>query len=193
MASSWLQHVNVKVHARVAALDLAPAIDVFHRWIQNEYGDHLLFDVADYRHVPAGPGVILVAHEAIYGLDESGHQLGLHYNRRTEEQGEPQRVISAALQQALAACVQLEAEPEFEGTLAFNGGVVEVSVNDRSVAANDDAAAARMLAELSPVLQRAFGDGYQVDRLGERRDRLGFVSRAAQELSASVVLQRLGA
>ena len=56
MASIWLQHVNVKVHARVAALDLTPAIDVFHRWIQNDYGDHLLLDVADHRHVPAGPG-----------------------------------------------------------------------------------------------------------------------------------------
>jgi len=189
--TSWVQHLNVKVHSRVATLDLAPAINVFHRWIQNAYGDHLLLDVADYRHVPAGPGVILVAHEAIYGLDESGHQLGLLYNRRTVAEGEPAAVITAALQYALAACVQLESEPEFTGSLAFDGGAIEVSVNDRSVAANEDAAAAKLLAELTPVLGRALGDDHRTERLGEQRDRLGFLARGAGRLDAATVLARL--
>ena len=29
----------------------------------------MLIDVADYRHVPAGPGVLLIGHEANYSLD----------------------------------------------------------------------------------------------------------------------------
>ena len=60
-----LQHLNVKIFAQEpASIDLAGAIPVFHRWIQENVCEELLIDVADYRHVPAGPGVLLVGHEA---------------------------------------------------------------------------------------------------------------------------------
>ena len=63
-----IDHVNVKVFAK-APVDLAAAIPVFHRWIQEGACEELLIDVADYRHVPAGPGVVLIGHEANYSLD----------------------------------------------------------------------------------------------------------------------------
>lgn len=190
MAVSWLQHVNVKVYARTATLDLAPAIEIFHRWIQTEYGEHMLLDVADYRHVPAGPGVILVAHEAIFGLDESGHQLGLLYNRRTRVDGGAGDAIGRSWREALRACVQLEQEPEFGDALAFDGAAAEVFVNDRRLALNDDATAERLRGELAPVAEKVLGANSQLERLGEKRDRLGFVCRGAGPLSAADALAR---
>ena len=60
-----LQHINVKIYVEDdSAVDLSRFIDVFHSWIKQQLLDELLIDVADYRHVPAGPGVILIGHEA---------------------------------------------------------------------------------------------------------------------------------
>ena len=188
---SWLQHVNVKVYARTAAVDLTPAIEVFHRWIQSEYSDHLLLDVADYRHVPAGPGVILVAHEAIYGLDEAGHQLGLLYNRRTRVDGQPADAIRRSWREVLAACAQLEKEPDFGGGLEFDGSAAEVFVNDRRLAPNDEATAERLRSELQPVAEALLGVGCAITPLGERRDRVGFLCRGAEPMRVVDALARL--
>ena len=94
-------------------MDLALAIPVFHRWIQEQALPGLLVDVADYRHVPEGPGVVLVAHEAIYGLDLGGGRLGLLYNRRTRLDAAPAEALPQAFRAALEACRKLEQEPEF--------------------------------------------------------------------------------
>ena len=81
-AAPRVQHVNVKIFAREAAINLADATPVFHRWIQERVCEEVLIDVADYRHVPDGPGVLLIAHEANYSLDMAEGRLGLLYNRK---------------------------------------------------------------------------------------------------------------
>ncbi len=70
-----VQHVKVKIFAREpVSIDLADAIPVFHSWIQDRVCEELLIDVADYRHVAAGPGVMLIAHEANYSLDNTDNR-----------------------------------------------------------------------------------------------------------------------
>ena len=195
MSDRWLQHVNVKFPAAAAnagAVDLAPAIPVFHRWIQEQALPGLLIDVADYRHVPEGPGVVLVAHEAIYGLDQGGGRLGLLYNRRTRLDAAPADALPQAFRAALEACRKLEQEPEFAGTLSFAGGACEVVVNDRALAPNDAATGARLRAALEPLLDRLWGAGsYTVTPLGEARDRLGLSARSSAAHTTADLLDRL--
>ena len=195
MSDRWLQHVNVKfpsVAASAGAVDLAQAIPVFHRWIQQQALPGLLIDVADYRHVPEGPGVVLVAHEAIYGLDQGGGRLGLLYNRRTRLDGAPAEALPQAFRAALEACRKLEQEPEFAGVLSFAGGACEVVVNDRALAPNDAATGARLRAALEPLLDRLWGAGsYTVAPLGEARDRLGLSARSSAAHTAADLLARL--
>lgn len=195
MSERWLQHVNVKfpaVEATAGAVDLAQAIPVFHRWIQQQALPGLLIDVADYRHVPEGPGVVLVAHEAIYGLDQGGGRLGLLYNRRTRLDAAPGEALAQAFRAALTACRKLEQEAEFAGAVSFAGGACEVVVNDRALAPNDDAGAARLRAVLEPLLDRLWGAGrYAVTALGEARDRLGLSARSSAAHTAADLLQRL--
>ena len=63
-------------------------IPVFHSWIQNKaVEDHLLIDVADYSHIHDGPGVMLVAHEGNFSLDQESQQPGIMYMRKTEIAG----------------------------------------------------------------------------------------------------------
>ena len=65
-------------------VELEEFIPVFHDWIQTQQIEELLIDVADYRHVPHGPGVVLVAHDAHYAMDLAEGRLGLLYSRRRE-------------------------------------------------------------------------------------------------------------
>ena len=63
-------------------------VPVFHNWIQDKViSDHLLIDVADYSHVPDGPGVMLIAHEGHFSLDQENHQPGIMYMRKTDLDG----------------------------------------------------------------------------------------------------------
>ena len=65
-----LQHLMVRLPvAPPEALELTPFLAVFHRWIREGCCPELLIDVADYRHVPFGPGVVLVGHEAEYAME----------------------------------------------------------------------------------------------------------------------------
>ena len=62
-----IQHINLKIFVKDAgAIHPADAVAVFHRWIKDSVCPEMLIDVADYEHVSAGPGVLLIAHEANY-------------------------------------------------------------------------------------------------------------------------------
>ena len=95
-------------------------IPIFHEWIQqHRLDDELLIDVADYSHVHHGPGVLLMSHEAQYGLDQADGKLGLLYSRRRKGEGDVHVRLSAAFRAALRACHLLQEEPALDGKLRF--------------------------------------------------------------------------
>ena len=152
-----MQHFRVKFFARPTPpdFDLGRAIPVFHRWIQTNALPETLIDVADYQHVPAGPGVLLVSHDAYYGLDQSKHRLGLLYTRRTAMEGSIADRVRDAIASAKRACDLLEKEPEFAGKLSFDRLSFEISVNDRLMAPNTEAG----YLALEPELRSALSPG----------------------------------
>lgn len=169
-----VQHINVKIFARPpAAIDLAAAIPVFHRWIQDGVTEELLIDVADYRHVPAGPGVILVGFEANYSLDLTGNRLGLLYNRKKADSGTTQDKLRQAWGAAVAACRRLEREPEFAGRLAFDFDECELIFNDRLLTPNTEDTFRALLPELDEFFASVWGAGAGAfEHVGEPRERL---------------------
>jgi hypothetical protein len=170
-----MQHFRVKIFAEAGpGFRLADAIPVFHRWIQNNALPELLVDVADYAHVPAGPGVVLIGHDSHYALDESGHRLGLLYTRRTAADGSVQDRIDQALRAARHACELLEKEPEYSGgKLRFHRNEFEVSVNDRALAPSTAAGFAALRPDLSAVLDRQLGAGsYSLEMVSSARQLL---------------------
>ena len=81
-----MEHVNIKIFAADSpSVRFADAIPVFHRWIQSRDLPELLIDVADYSHVPAGPGVVLIGLEANYALDNAHNRPGLLYVRKATD------------------------------------------------------------------------------------------------------------
>jgi len=189
-----LQHVNVKMAAVDAdGFDLTRVIPVFHRWIQDSVlTEELAIDVADYRHVPDGPGVILVTHQAIYGLDQGEGSLGLLYDRRTVVEGKPQERLLQAARAVLQACLLLEEEPALEGALRFDGGRLQVSVNDRAIAPNTDATDRILRPEVERLLESLWGAGnHAIERLGEPRDRYRLGAEAVRPIPVAEIISRL--
>src|SRR5436190_21718276 len=88
-----------------AKIRLADVVPVFHSWIQlHLIPDHLLIDVADYAHVIDGPGVVLVAHEANFYLDEFDGPQGLTYTRKMPIDGSFADRLATVFNAARQAC-----------------------------------------------------------------------------------------
>jgi len=174
-----MQHVNIKIFATAAAdFEVTDAIPVFHRWIQKRDLPEMAIDVADYSHVPEGPGVLLIAHEANYSLDYARDQLGLLYNRKAKEAGDAQAQLRQAYDSALTACRRLESEPEFRGKLTFDRDHLEIVFNDRLAHPNTDESWNDVKPEATRFLDGLFGAGqYQLERAGEPRERLRATAR----------------
>ena len=150
-----IQHVDVKIFVEGdLAVDPARFIELFHAWIKEGSEDELLIDVADYRHVPDGRGVLLVAHEADYAMDHNAGRWGLRYNRKAPVDGTNADRIGQALRAAASACSRLEDSLAGEGPLKFSRQEFELSINDRALAPNTP----ETFAALKPELEAAFSD-----------------------------------
>ena len=130
-----LQKINVKVFTvEPNNIPLTDFIDIFHNWIQATDGVYL--DVADYSHMQAGPGIVLVADAANVSIDETGNRRGLLYSQKGKLSGSNLEKLNTVLRSALENCQRLEQEPALRGKLRFVGNQVEILVNDRLVASN---------------------------------------------------------
>ena len=161
-------------------------IPVFHRWITERALPELLIDVADYSHVPDGPGVLLIGHDAQYAWDLSRGQPGLLYSRRRETGpelagiGSLDRRLRSLLDCAFRACDLIEAEPGLEGRVAFDRHRLELRVNDRLLPQDERTAAALASALRRALAAAGIASGrapLTTTRIGEPRDRLTLRTR----------------
>src|SRR5215813_10693557 len=124
-----LQKINVKILAEAPNnVPLTDFIDIFHGWIQATDGAYL--DVADYSHMQAGPGIVLVADDANVSIDETDRRRGLLYSRKSKLSGSNPEKLSTVLRSALENCQRLEEEPVLSGKLRFSTNQIEILVND---------------------------------------------------------------
>jgi hypothetical protein len=188
-----MQHVNVKLLLRnPEAVDLEPLIPVFHDWIRDQVGEGLLLDVADYRHVDAGPGVVLIGHEGNYSVDNTDNRLGVRYNRKAALDGSNQDRLKQAARAALTACQRLEAESRLGGKLRFNGQAIEIFINDRLFAPNCDATREAFEPELKTFSERLFrGSKFSMLYGTDPRKLFAVAVRAAQPFTVAELLEKL--
>jgi hypothetical protein len=155
-----LQHVNVKLLLGPGAqFDLATLVPIFNTWIQTQSPGDLLLDIADYRHVPAGPGVIIIGNLGNYSVDNTGARLGVRYNRKAALDGTNQDRLAQATKAALLACQRLEADPLLAGKLKYGGQEIEISINDRLLVPNIPANHRILQGEFDTFARKLFGGG----------------------------------
>jgi hypothetical protein len=139
-------------------------IPVFHHWIQAQRLDDVLIDVADYRHVPHGPGVLLIGHDAQYAMDQSEGRLGLLYSRRRE----------------------------FQGKLRFRTDTLQLRINDRLLAPNTKEAYADLRRHLHPFLAQLYPeDQVTIEHRAESSSRLTVAIEITPATDVGTLLARL--
>ncbi len=189
-----LHKFGIKFFAADAdGIDILKLIPVYHRWIQQNALDDLLIDVADYSHVPSGPGVMLIAHEGNYALDETGHERGVVYYSKHKLSGDLSERFAQVAQRALKAAELMSADADLEGALKVPGNRLQFFANDRLVAPNTDAAYAELEPAFKAFLDRLYaGAPYKLERETDPKERLSVRVSADNEVPLKTLLERLG-
>jgi hypothetical protein len=190
-----LHKLGFKFYAEDAdGIDLLDFIPVFHRWIQSRALADLLIDVADYSHVPAGPGVLLVAHEGNYGFDEAGHRRGVVYYAKHRMPGEFSERLALICRKTLQATRLLQQEAEFEDALKIAGNKLQIFANDRLAAPNTDETLLALEPSLRKLLDMLFaGADYSLERESNPKERFSVTVRAPTPVAVDTLLERLAA
>lgn len=148
-------------------------VPIFHKWIRQRALGHLLLDVADYTHVPDGPGVVLVGHETTFSLDRSDGRFGLVAQRRRPFAGDAIEGVVAILQALFAVADALERDVS-DAKLRFDRTRVRIAGNDRLRTPNTDDGFVRFEPVVAAAARRFLADDeIRVERLvNDRRERL---------------------
>ncbi len=150
-AGTEIVRIGVKLYAEdPEAIDLPAFIPLFHGWIQERSLDGVPIDVADYAHVPDGPGVMLIGHEADRSLDLGEGRPGALYQRKRDGEGTLEDRVAAAIEAADRLADAIEDEPA-AGGVRFGRDELLIRVTDRLTAPNDDAT----LDALRPAIEAA--------------------------------------
>ncbi len=192
-AGAPLYRLGVKLFAADAGVELVELIPVFHRWIQRRMLDDMLVDVADYSHVQAGPGIVLVAHEGNYGFEECGGRRGLVYYSKRPLDGALEQDLHTVCRKALDACQRLEGE-SLDPPVRFGGDAIQVFSNDRLAAPNTEAGYLRVEPAVRALLDRLYGgESYALERAADPRERLALTARVQRARPVQDLLARLAA
>ncbi len=163
------------------------AIEIFHSWITRRALDEVLVDVADYRHVPQGPGIVLVGLESNYNLSNPRGRFQLScFNKRDAVSSDPLvRVVSRTLR----ACQLLQEAFAVPG-LRFDVSQLELSVIDRRATDFGGFDAQRLAEATQQQLSAMYGSAPVITPLeGSSRPTLSAHWSAPQTISD--VLQRI--
>jgi hypothetical protein len=176
-----------------AAQAVAPEalIPVFHRWIKDRVLPELTIDVANYGHVPEGPGVVLIGHGSDYFMDEGEGRLGLLHNRKRAGATAGER-LSDLTRRTLYAATLLEKEPSLGGKLTFATGEMLFRINDRLAAPSTDATFAGIKGELEALGQQLFAGAFELARVGGPKELFAVRFKSAASASLATLLERAG-
>jgi hypothetical protein len=190
MRSTKLQ-LKLFIEQNGRAFELEPFVPIFHEWIRRDALGELLIDVADYAHVHDGPGIALIGHGSDYFIDMAEGRPGLLYTRKRAAPEHPAERLRDAFQRALKACRLLEQEAALSGHVRFRTDEILFKVVDRLHVANDEAGFAALRDELTPLLEKLYGNGnVKLERVGSPKQLLGARVVAANAPNLQTLLDR---
>lgn len=148
--------------------EAAPAdfILFFHRVIQEGSLPEICVDVADYSHVPDGPGVMLICHEAHYSIARVAGRLRLRCALKRGATGDAASRIRRVAERLFRAARLLERSDLFAGKLRFATSSARLAIEDRLLAPNTSRTFESLAPTLAAVVNRVWGDRPLLSRTG---------------------------
>ncbi len=186
-----LQKINAKFFvASCEGIRLTDFIGIFNSWIQGSDGDY--YDLADYSHMHAGPGVLLISHDANISMDDTGNRLGLLYNRKQPLSGSNNEKLKVAFKTALEFCRRVENEPTLGGRVRFRGDEVHFLINDRLVAPNTNETFHALKPELEGLARTLYGGAeFTLDHNPDPKQRLSVFIKTPRAFEVDTLLKNL--
>jgi hypothetical protein len=185
--------ITVKIFAQSDSFAPSQFVPIFQHWIQNQSVEgHRLIDVADYDHVAAGPGTVLVSSEANFYTDRGENRLGLLYSRKLPLAGSFGERLRTVVAETLKAAAKLEAEPELGGKLKFKTDELLIRLNDRLLAPPNDETATAAKRDLLSIAKVLYG-GKPVGIQGKISDQtlVEFRLKAEEQPAIAALISRL--
>ncbi|MGH7797911.1 MAG: hypothetical protein ACREQ2_23865 [Candidatus Binatia bacterium] len=186
-----LQKLNVKLFVEPPnTVPLTDFIDIFHGWIQAS--DGVYHDVADYSHMQAGPGIVLVANDANVSIDESNNRRGLLYSRKTPLSGSNQERLRTVLRSTVENFRKLEREPRLGEKFKMLGNEAMIGINDRLAWPNSEESFAVVAPEIDRVARTLFaGADISLEREPAARRKFAVRIKASRSFVVDELLGRL--
>ena len=158
-------------------------IPVFHNWIQDQLvKDHLLIDVADYSHIPDGPGVMLIAHEGHFSLDQENYQPGIMYMRKTKITGSFIERFNEVLSVTIEAA-NLLSNNNFTNYINFSNNALRFITNDRFYAENTIENQNLYKKEIQKALDEKYSDSkFGFGDVSDKNERLAFTVNFSNDI-----------
>lgn len=155
-----LQKINVKLFTDSSAEPgLDPFLEIFARWRENGDDPSGWVDLADYAHVPGGPGVMLIGRRGNLSADLADPGPGLLWSNRQGLDGSLGERLGEAFRRSVGLFRRLTGEPEYPNALGPRPGFWEVVFNDRLACPNTGETDRRLRPEVSQIAARLFGSG----------------------------------
>jgi hypothetical protein len=166
-------------------------IAVFHRWIKERRLPELLVDVANYVHVPEGPGVALIGHGSDYFMDFGEGRLGLLHSRKRSGPPAADRLSDVA-RRTLYAAQLLQSDPAVSGKLQFATNELLFRINDRLAAPNGAASFAAVKGELEALAAKLFEGPFELAPAGGPKDLFAVRLTSRSRAPLATLLERAG-
>lgn len=167
-------------------------LDVFGRWRLEP--DQEIIDLADYAHVPEGPGCILVSHRGHFGVDFEEGRAGLFLSTRKGLSGAPADRVAAALRTLLETSRRLLADSATPRDIRPDLSSLVITFNDRLQAPNTDASDAIWRPAVEATIRRLHGEAKAtIERAAAPGSRLSYrvFAPGARGLTLEVALARI--
>lgn len=186
-----LQRIQIKIAAdSPVGLSLDPFIEIFGRWRKEKHEANWV-DLADYAHLPRGPGIMLVGQRCNVAFDLADPGPGILYTAKKGLSGSHAERLAAAFAWCLDLTKRLTAEPEFPKAVRLRSGALELRFNDRLETPDTPETNAELRSVVEQVLDNLFGPGgYEMRRLSDGNV-YGFTVRAKKAEAIDILLDRV--
>ena len=158
------------------AVDWEACIETFTQWMKDDPDEWL--DIADYTHMPEGPGVLVVGPEKHVSIDERKGKAGVLYSRREPFSGSNVERLRKLTSETLRFVQRLH---DAEIGVRARTDAFEYIVNDRLGFPNDQETADALQSDLEQALEAVEGLSFQRDE--SPSERLNLTALTAQPVS----------
>ncbi len=171
-----LQRVDLKLLLEAPAdPDLDPFLVIFDRWRKAPGHPSDWVDLADYAHMPHGPGILIAGKRDTFSVNLNPPGPGLLTSVRGGLGGSLEQRFREAFRRAAELNAAVLGEPEFPPAMAPIEGAWEIFANDRLQCPNTDGTDRLLRAPLAAALEVPPG---AITRHSDPLGRLGYSVRA---------------